>query len=135
MNTIESNQSVVDIDPNRTQLVGVEEVAKKVAEDIASMTVREQVDKVKSEILIAIGVFAAFMTFVVGELSILKDVKDINDKIGFSFIFAAIMIGFQYGLVFIFQEKINDGKFHKMAQLALILFGIGLVFIGLLVNI
>jgi hypothetical protein len=69
------------------------------------------------------------ITFVVGELSILKGIEDFFDKIGFSFLLVSLMLGFLFGVLFLVGDERYVKKYRDMSGIFTVFFLIGLAFI------
>lgn len=97
------------------------EVAKKIAKD--------EVDYLKKDMFITFGIFTSFIAFIVGEINILKTIDSIYDKLGFSFLFVSFILGFLFGVMFLFEDEKFNGKFKKMLYVFSVFFVIGIFFI------
>lgn len=113
----------------------IKEEGKREVKEIGDKTeskIKNEIDSLKKEILVMFGIFASFIAFITGGISILKDTVSIYDKIGFSFIFAALMIGFLFAVMFLADTKIDNKKVSTMTLIFIIflLLGIGTTCLG-----
>lgn len=103
------------------------------AEEIARTKVQEEVNSMRKDIFTLFGIFASFIAFIVGEINILKVIDSIYDKLGFSFIFVSLMLGFLFGVMFLINDEKEIGsKFSKMVVVffAFFIFGICFILLG-----
>jgi hypothetical protein len=90
---------------------------------------KKEVDDLRKDFFVTFGLFASFITFVVGELSILKGIEDFFDKIGFSFLLVSLMLGFLFGVLFLVGDERYVKKYRDMSGIFTVFFLIGLAFI------
>lgn len=90
---------------------------------------KKEVDDLRKDFFVTFGLFASFVTFVVGELSILKGIEDFFDKIGFSFLLVSLMLGFLFGVLFLVGDERYVKKYRDMSGIFTVFFLIGLAFI------
>lgn len=102
---------------------------EKKAIEIAKTVVREEVDFIKKDLFVIFGIFASFITFVVGEISILQTIDNMYDKVGFSFLFVSFIQGFLFGIMFLLDSEIIKDKYKKMGWVFSLFFFIGLAFL------
>lgn len=131
-------QSITDLSDKRIELAlkdrdvqfqNVIENTKIEAGKIAKQTIKDEINSVKKDFFIIFGLFASLVTFVVGEISILKTINSIYDKIGFSFMFVSFILGFLFGIMFLLDSEIIKDKYEKMGWVFSLFFFIGLAFI------
>ena len=107
----------------------LDEVIQKINKE-ADLVIKKEVESVKKDMFVMFGIFASFIAFIVGEINILKTIDSIYDKLGFSFIFVALMLGFLFGIMFLVNnEKEFDQKIYGMRVTFLVFFAFGMLFI------
>lgn len=104
------------------------EETKRYAVKTAREEIKKETDFVKRDIFTLFGIFASFIAFIVGEISILKTIDSIYDKLGFSFIFVSLMIGFLFGIMFLINNE-NETTKSEMRVIFMTFFIIGIFFI------
>ncbi len=104
------------------------ESTKKEADKIAREAVKDQIETAKKDMFIIFGIFASFITFVAGEISILKTIDNIYDKVGFSFLFVSFVQGFLFGVMFLLDSEVIKDKYKKMGWVFSLFFFMGLAF-------
>lgn len=108
------------------------EETKNYAEEKAREEIKREIDFVKKDIFTLFGIFSSFIAFIVGEINILKTIDSIYDKLGFSFMFVSLMLGFLFGMMFLISEqKEFEKKIPGMKVTFLVFFVIGMLFIVL----
>lgn len=105
------------------------EETKLEAEKIAKEAVKEEIEAAKKDMFIMFGIFASFITFIVGEINILKTIDSIYDKVGFSFLFICFIQGFLFGIIFLFDDQKFESKFSRMKNVFKWFFTLGLAFL------
>jgi hypothetical protein len=105
------------------------EQAKKETIEESKKENKKEIDNLKRDFFVIFGIFASLVTFVVGEISILKTIDNIYDKIGFCFLFVSFILGFLFGLMFLLDSEIIKYKYQKMGWVFSLFFFIGLAFI------
>lgn len=103
--------------------------AKKETIEESKKENKKEIDILKRDFFVIFGIFASLVTFVVGELSILKTIDNIYDKVGFSFFFVSFMLGFLFGIMFLLDSEIIKYKYRKMGWVFSLFFFIGLAFV------
>lgn len=126
---IEKLSTYVAKEQVKTELAGVIEHTENKAKAVSEEIVRKEIEILKKDILVIFGIFASFIAFIVGEINILKTIDSIYDKLGFSFIFVALMLGFLFGVMFLLGGSEIEKKYRKMGIVFSLFFLIGLSFI------
>jgi hypothetical protein len=105
------------------------EKAKRETIDESKKEIKKEINDLKKDFFVIFGIFASFITFVVGEISILKTIDNIYDKIGFSFLFVSFILGFLFGIMFLLDSEVINDKYKKIGSVFTLFFMIGLGFI------
>jgi len=105
------------------------EQAKKETIEESKKENKREIDNLKRDFFVIFGIFASLVTFVVGEISILKTIDNIYDKVGFSFLFVSFILGFLFGIMFLLDSDVIEHKYQKMGWVFSLFFFIGLAFI------
>jgi len=105
------------------------DLAKKETIEESKKENKKEIDNLKRDFFVIFGIFASLVTFVVGEISILKTIDNMYDKVGFSFLFVSLMLGFLFGIMFLLDSEIIKFKYQKMSWVFSLFFFIGLAFI------
>ncbi len=128
-------KSIQKMSDNRIELAfknrGIEnfdEVKREIITE-AKEKIKKEVEELKKDFLVIFGLFASFIAFISGEISILKTIDNIFDKIGFSFLFVSFILGFLFGILFLLDSEVIENKYKKMSWIFSLFFFIGLMFI------
>lgn len=103
--------------------------AKKETIKESKREIKREIDGLKRDFFVIFGIFASFVTFVVGDISILKTIDNIYDKVGFSFLFVSFILGFLFGIMFLLDSDVIEHKYKKIGWVFSLFFFIGLAFI------
>lgn len=133
---VESNQSIsqkgVELELKSRGIENFDEVLKKVESELGNKLKqqnREEINSLRKDFFVTFGLFASFITFIVGEISILTSVEDIFDKLGFGFLLVSLMLGFLFGILFVVNDEKYVDKYKKMGWVFALFFFLGLAFI------
>ncbi len=134
--SVESSQSIsqrgIELELKNRGIENFDEVLKKVESELGDKLKqqnREEINSLRKDFFVTFGLFASFITFIVGEISILTGVEDIFDKLGFSFILVSLMLGFLFGILFVVNDEKYVEKYKKMGWIFALFFFFGLAFI------